>query len=57
MVGEWCRVAMIKHLDLLPAMKGLDARQLMLEGDGHPNAAGHAIIAGKLLESIRSFGD
>jgi lysophospholipase L1-like esterase len=53
MAGEWCNELGIKHLDLLPEMRDLDAAQLILAGDGHPNAAGHEILAQKLLESIR----
>ncbi len=51
-VKIWCDEFAIAHSDLLPLVEGVESKPLMIEGDGHPNADGHALLAAKLLEQF-----
>ena len=49
-VMAWSRADGYEAIDLFPRFAGRDVLELSVPGDGHPNAAGHTIIAEALTE-------
>jgi lysophospholipase L1-like esterase len=57
-VGEVVRDAGGRYIDLLPALKGMDARELVVHPtDQHPNEKVHAIAGQLVADEIRSLRD
>ncbi len=53
-VGQWGRMLGVPTFDLLPTFRDRPHHEYMIEGDGHPNARAHQLIAESILPAVRS---
>lgn len=51
-VAHWGRVHGFATRDLLDTVYGRDNRKLHVPGDYHPNAEGHRLLAGGIVEAL-----
>ncbi len=56
-VASWGEEMKVETLDLWPYFKGMDHKKLWIEGDGHPNAEAHELIAKQIAARLKPMLD
>lgn len=51
----WAKEEGVEHIDLFEAQAADDFRRIWTNGDAHPNALGHQILAEGLREAVEAF--
>lgn len=53
--ADWAKEEGVKHIDLFDAQAAHDFQKIWTNGDPHPNALGHRVIADGLLPAVEAF--